>query len=579
MLCGPPTLGQGMVDTANSKVPRPTYKREVIASEAVVASNHPLASAAGAELLAAGGNAVDAAVATLFALSVVEPMMVSPFGAGFFLIRDGRSGDVVFLDNYATVPAAAQPTMYEPVPDSLEYETVDDANSVGYRAVATPGALKGWVHAVEHYGRMPLSRLIEPAIRCATDGFVASAYLVNLIRDSASAIERFPATAEVFLPDGAPPRAGQLIRRLAFARTLRQIADEGADTLYTGALARAIVADMQANGGLITLEDLADYRVYERAPVRGEYRGYQIVSAAPPSSGGTHIVQMLNLLSAFPVGGEGLKFGEPGYVHLLAESFKIAFADRREYMADPDRVHVPVDELISTAYADRRRAEIDPTRACGHVAGQFAEVSRFMGGEGSNTTHCTVIDADGTIVSATQTLQSAFGSKVTAAGTGMLLNNHMSLMDPLPGNTNSIAPGKRVLSSMAPTIVLRAGRPFAALGTPGGKRIFGAVAQALLNIIDHGMSLQAAVEAPRVWTEGAQLEIERGFSDVHALRSALEALGHHVTIVDKVAGGMNGVLVDADGWLHGAACWRADGVPIGISGGAAKASLESGVPR
>jgi gamma-glutamyltranspeptidase/glutathione hydrolase len=201
-----------------------------------------------------------------------------------------------------------------------------------------------------------------------------------------------------------------------------------------------------------------------------------------------------------------------------------------------------------------------------------------MGGEGSNTTHCTVIDADGSVVSATQTLQSAFGSKVTAAGTGMLLNNHMSLMDPVPGNTNSIAAGKRVLSSMAPTIVLRDGQPCVALGTPGGKRIFGAVAQALLNVIDHDMPLQAAVEAPRLWTEGAQLELERGFPDVHALRTALESLGHRVTLVDKVAGGMNGVLVDSQGWLHGAACWRADGVPIGISGGLARPSTESGVP-
>ena len=202
-----------------------------------------------------------------------------------------------------------------------------------------------------------------------------------------------------------------------------------------------------------------------------------------------------------------------------------------------------------------------------------------MGGEGSSTTHCTVIDADGTLVSTTQTLQSAFGSKVTTPGTGMLLDNHMSLMDPVPGNPNSIAPGKRVLSSMSPTIVLRAGRPFVALGTPGGKRIVGAVAQALLNVVDHRMTLQEAVEAPRVWTEGAQLELEEGFPDVRGLKVALEALGHPVTIVEKVAGGMNGVLVDDEGWLPRAACWRADGVPIGISGGAARPSTESGVPR
>jgi gamma-glutamyltranspeptidase/glutathione hydrolase len=556
-----------------------TYKREVIASQAVVASNHPLASVAGTEVLAAGGNAVDAAVATLFALSVVEPMMVSPFGAGFFIIRDGRSGDVVFIDNYASVPAAATPAMFDAVPGSLDYETVGAANSVGYRAVATPGALKGWAHAVERYGRLPLARLVEPAIRLATDGYPASGYLAMLIGDSASELAQFPASADVFLAAGRPPEVGRMIRPTAFARTLRQIAAEGADTLYAGALARTIVRDVQANGGLMSLEDLADYRVVERTPVRGEYRGHEIISTAPPSSGGTHIVQMLNLLSGFAVGAPGLEFGTPASIHLLAECFKIVFADRRAYMADPDRVHVPVDELISNTYADRRRAEIDPHHARDHAAGQFVEVARFMGGEGSNTTHCTVVDAEGSIVSATQTLQSAFGSKVTAADTGMLLNNHMSLMDPVPGNTNSIEPGKRVLSSMAPTIVLREGRPVLALGTPGGKRIFGAVAQALLDVIDHRMTLQEAVEAPRVWTEGAQLELESGFADATGLKRELEARGHVVTLVEKVAGGMNGVLIDDEGWLHGAACWRADGVPIGISGGPARESRESGVPR
>jgi gamma-glutamyltranspeptidase/glutathione hydrolase len=556
-----------------------TYKREVIASGAIVASNHPLASAAGIEVLCSGGNAVDAAVATLFALSVVEPMMVSPFGAGFFLIRDGRTGDVVFIDNYATVPGTARPDMFEPIPGSLDYETLDHSNSVGYRSVATPGALKGWAHAVEHFGRLPLAALIQPAIRYATTGFAASAYLAQLIADSADALAGFPDSAAIFLPDGRPPRVGQPIVRTAYARTLAQIAFEGAETMYTGSLARTIVADMQASGGLVTLDDLADYSVRERAPVRGAYRGFEILSAAPPSSGGTHILQMLNLLGAYPIGRDSLAFGEPEYVHLLAETLKIAFADRRQYMADPDRVHVPVKELVSLDYAARRRAEIEPAHARDHAAGRFAEVARFMGGEGSNTTHCTVIDAEGTVVSTTQTLQSAFGSKVTTPRTGMLLNNHMSLMDPTPGNTNSIEPGKRVLSSMSPTIVLREGRPFFALGTPGGKRIFGAVAQALLNVIDHHMTLQEAVEAPRVWTEGAQLELESGFPNVADLQARLESFGHLVAIVDKVAGGMNGVLVDEQGWLQGAACWRADGVPIGISGGSARPSLESGVPN
>jgi gamma-glutamyltranspeptidase/glutathione hydrolase len=530
-------------------------------------------------MLMRGGNAVDAAVATLFALSVVEPMMVSPFGAGFFVIRDGRSGAVATIDNYATVPLAATPDMFEPVLGSLDYETVGQENDVGYKAVATPGALKGWAHAVARYGRLPLAETIEPAIRYAAGGFAASAYLVQIIADTRDALARFPATAEIFLPGGRPPAVGQRIVRADYARTLRQIAEEGPETLYTGALARAVAADMAANGGLITLEDLAGYRIHEREPVRGDYRGHEIVSMAPPSSGGTHIVQLLNLLEGYDIGRGDLAFGTPAYLHLFAEALKIAFADRRRYMADPERVAVPVALLTSKAYAARRRADIDPARARDQAAGELTEVATFLGGEGANTTHLTVMDDEGTIVSATQTLNSGFGSKVTVPGTGMLLDNCMVLMDPTPGRTNSIEGGKRILSSMSPTLVLRGGAPRLALGTPGGKRIFAAVTQAILNVIDHGMTLQEAVEAPRAWTQGAALELEEGFPDLDALRAALRDRGHDVAVVPKVAGGMNGVLVDDEGLLHGAACWRADGVPIGVSGGPARPSSTSGVPE
>jgi gamma-glutamyltranspeptidase / glutathione hydrolase len=556
----------------------PLYKREVVASRAVVTSNHPLASSAGAEMLVRGGNAVDAAVATVFALTVVEPMMVTPFGAGFFNIRDGRTGDVITIDNYCVVPFDARPDMFEPVPGSLDYEVVGRGNDIGYQAVATPGNLKGWAHAVERYGRLPWATLIEPAIRFAEQGFAASEYLVRIITDQREAIARFPATAEIFLPGGEPPAVGQRIVRTDYGRTLRQIATEGADAMYSGSLARRICDDMAANGGLITMADLAAYRIHEREPVRGTYRGYEVVSMGPPSSGGTHIVQILNLLEGFAVGRGDLAFGTPGYVHLFAEALKIAFADRRRYMADPERVHVPVRQLTSKEYADRRRAEIDPRRAGNPAHGEFAEVASFMGGEGANTTHLTVIDDEGTIVTATQTAQSAFGAKVTTPGTGMILNNCMLLMDPVPGRTNSIEGGKRILSSMSPTIVLRDGQPFMALGTPGGKRIFAAVTQAILNVIDHGMTLQEAVEAPRVWTQGAALELETAFPNLEELRAALGALGHETLPVLKVAGGMNGVLRDAEGMLHGAACWRADGVPLGVSGGPALPVASSGVP-
>jgi gamma-glutamyltranspeptidase/glutathione hydrolase len=568
-----------MISAQPGRVTIAIFKQEVIASRAVVAANHPLASVAGAEILALGGNAVDAAVATLFALSVVEPMMVSPFGAGFFVIRDGRSGDVATIDNYATVPARATPAMFDPITDSLDYETVGKANDIGYRAVAVPGALKGWAHAVARFGRLPFARLLEPAIRLAAGGFPASAYLIAMIEDGREALARFPASAEIFLPGGRVPAVGQQIVRADYARTLRQIADEGPETLYTGPLARVIADDMAANGGLITRDDLAGYRVVEREPVRSTYRGHEIISMAPPSSGGTHIAQILNLLEGYAVGQDDLRFGTAGYQHLFAEALKIAFADRRRYMGDPETTPVPVAWLTSKGYADERRAGIDLARARDHAAGEQAEAARFLGGEGANTTHLTVIDDEGTIVSTTQTLNSAFGSKVTCPGTGMLLDNCMVLMDPVPGRANSIAGGKRILSSMSPTIVLRDGAPFMALGTPGGKRIFAAVAQAIINVIDHGMTLQEAVEAPRCWTQGADLELERDFPNLDALQAALIERGHRITLVDKVAGGMNGVQVTPDGLLHGAACWRADGVPLGISGGTARPSATSGVPQ
>ena len=537
-------------------------KAEVVASRGVVTSNHPLASNAGIEMLARGGNAVDAAVATLFALTVVEPMMVSVFGAGFFVIRDGATGTVVTLDNYATCPAAATATMYTPIPDPVEWLAERDANRIGHKAVGVPGALKGWAEALRRFGRLSLADVMAPAIRFAADGYPASPYLVQSITETAAALARFPASAAVFLPDGAPPKPGTMIVRSDYAETLRAIAISGPDALYRGPIGELVAADMAANGGLITMDDLANYQVIEREPVRGTYRGHEVVSMGPVSSGGTHIIEMLNTLSGYDLAASG--FGTARTIHLMAEALRIAFADWNRFMADPATTDVPVAWLTSMAYADERRAEIDPERATPHTAG------RYPGMEGMNTTHVTTADADGMFVSTTQTLNRLFGSKVTTPGTGMLLNDNMSLMNPTPGTTNSIAGGKRTLSCMSPTLVLKDGEPLMALGTPGGRRIFGSVMQGIINVLDHGMTLQEAVEAPRIWTEGPTLEVEDRFPDLAALVASLEAMGHRVQVVPKVAGGMNGVLRDeTTGMLRGAACWRADGTPIGISGGPA----------
>ncbi|MGH2352987.1 MAG: gamma-glutamyltransferase [Chloroflexota bacterium] len=548
-----------------------TRKQAVVASEFVIVSNHPLASAAGMETFARGGNAVDAAIATAFALTVVEPMMVSIFGAGMILLRDGATGEMVNVDNYAVAPRAARSDLYRPLGEGEPFAVEGRENEIGYRAVGVPGSLPAWCVLLAERGRLSLPDVMAPAIRYAGQGFAVSPYLAHCIATSAGDLARSPASAEVFLPGGASSKAGERLVRRDYARTLEHIAADGPVVFTEGAIAEAVAADMAANGGLITMDDLASYRFERRAPVRGTYRGYEIVSAAPTSSGGTHIVQALNILEGFDLASSG--FGTAETIHLLAETLKIAFADRAAFMGDPAFVDVPLEWLTSKAYADERRRGIDTRRAGQLPAGRRPAPAS----ESANTTHLTAMDGAGSVVAMTQTLHGLFGSKVTVPGTGMLLNNTMWLFDPHPGRPNSIAPGKRMLSSMSPTVVLKDGRPFFALGTPGGTRIFPAVLQAIVNVVDHGMTLQEAVEAPRIWTSGDALEVETGVPE--PIRQQLTERGYKVKVVARVAGGMNGVLCDpGTGLLSGAACWRADGTPLGMSGGFTDRVGAAGVP-
>lgn len=555
-----------------------TIKQEVTASKGVVVTNHPLASAAGVQVMAGGGNAFDATVASLFALTVVEPMMVSMFGAGFFVYRDGVTGEIGTLDNYAVAPVAAEETMYTPVedrrPDQYIFETVGRRNMVGHLSVATPGALKGWEHMLRKHGSLSLREAMAPAIRLARDGYRATPYLAYMVEYTRRDLALFEDTAKTFLPGGKPIRAGDLVTMPEYAETLETVSRKGSDHLYRGDLGRAVGDDMEDHGGILTMEDLEAYQVHERPPVTGTYRGgYRVASMAPGSSGGTHIIQMLNMLERFDVAGLG--FGSADHIHLFAEVLKLAFADRQRYMGDPWRVPVPVGGLTSKKYAAER------VKLIGEASGtyMFGDPSAYQM-ESQNTTHVSVMDDRGNMVAATQTLFAVFGSCVTAPGTGMLLNNCMGLFDPRPGRANSVAGGKRMLSSMAPTIVLRDGAPFMCLGSPGGTRIFPAICQALVNVIDFGMSVQQAVEAPRVWTMGVPGTPEgRLHAEPELSEETLEELrrrGHDIFLVPKVAGGMNGVMVGPDGLMHGAACWRADGTPMGVSGGeaAAKALMD-----
>ena len=538
-------------------------KQPATGSKGMVVTNHPLASGAGAQILLGGGNAIDAAVSALFVLTVVEPMMVGITGGGLAHIRLA-DGTHTVLDGLSIAARAARPDMYRTVSDVLpDYqETMGRENHRGPLAVAVPGALAGWCAALDRFGTISLDDALASAIAIAERGFTTTPYLTTCAGDCAPDLLRDPTLGPMFVPDGAPIAAGTKLRRPDYAESLRLIARRGPAALYDGPLGTALAAFMASEGGLIDAGDLAAYAVVEREPIRGRYRGYEIIGPPPPSSAGVHITQMLNLLEGFDV--RGLGFGTADGVHLLAEVLKIAFADRAVATADPAFVEVPVEHLTSRAYADQRRPEIDLRRAGRHGPG-------LARSDGTDTTHLTVADAQGNVVASTQTINSLFGARVAVPGTGLILNNYMFNFDPHPGHALSIQPGKRVFTSMAPMMALREGTLAYALGLPGALRIFPSAMQALINLIDHGMSLQQAVEAPRVFTQGHLLELETKLFD--RLAPELAIRGHNVAEMPRIAGGMNAIAFRPDGTLEGAACWRADGTPVAVAGGLARAGV------
>ena len=551
-----PTISRGAPFTCR--------KRPATGSRGMVVTNHPLASGAAVQMLLEGGNAIDAAVAALFTLTVVEPMMVGVLGGGMAHVRTA-DGVHAIVDGLSTAPLAARADMYEPLSSELAHyrDTRGQANEFGALAVAVPGALAGWCHLLATRGTMALTDVLEPAIRLASRGFTVTPYLATNAANFAPRLAEDAGLAALFLPGGRPIAAGARLVQDDYASTLREIARRGPAALHDGPLGRALVEELAARGGVLAHDDLATYRARERDPIRGTYRGWEVIGPPPPASAGVHIVQMLNILEGFDIAAAG--FGTAAGIHLVAEALDIAFADRSFATADPDFVDVPVERLVSRAYAAERRARIDPARAQAWGPG----LPRH---ESADTTHVTVADADGNVVASTQTINGLFGACLQVRGTGMIANNYMYNFDPHPGHALSIAPGKRVFTSMAPMMLLRDGAPRVALGLPGGLRIFPSAFQAILNLVDHGMSLQEAVEAPRVWTEGGVLELEETIPE--PVGAALEAMGHRVQRVPRVAGGMNAIGFGAgDGLLTGAACWRADGTPIAIAGGLAQAGV------
>jgi gamma-glutamyltranspeptidase/glutathione hydrolase len=496
----------------------------------MVTSASAIASQAGADVLAAGGNAVDAAIATGLALAVTYPTAGNIGGGGFMVIRfpDGRATTIDFREK---APAAAHPDMF--VDSAGTYSSRIHHNT--HVSVGVPGTVAGFALAHRKYGSREWRTLVEPSVRLASDGFVVPTGLAASLRGAQGKLGRFPASqAAYYKADGSPYAAGERLVLGDLGRTLARIRDQARDGFYRGETARLIAAEMRANGGLITEADLAAYEAAEREPVRGNYRGYEIISMPPPSSGGVAIVTMLNILEGFDVAAGGHNGAR--HLHLLTESMRRAFRDRAQHIGDPDFVTVPVERLTSKAHASTLRATIDTVRA---TRSQVADVVADW--ESDETTHYSVVDKDGMAVSVTYTLEAGYGLGAVVAGAGFLLNNEMGDFNGKPGLTdttgligtaaNVARPGKRMLSSMSPAIVARDGELVAVVGSPGGRTIINTVLQVIVNLIDFRMPVQAAVDAPRAhhqWLPD-RLSIEAN-GVTPAVQAQLEAMGHTVRV-------------------------------------------------
>ncbi len=518
----------------------------VTGARAMVVTAHPLASQVGVDILKQGGNAIDAAVAVGFALAVVLPDAGNIGGGGFIVYREA-GGRVRTLDYREAAPRGATRDMYL---DSLG--NVTEQSVTGHLAVGVPGSVAGMHDAWKAHGQLAWAAVLAPAVRLARDGHAIDSARSDDIRDDAERLGRFPTSHGQFLPGGRPPAAGTLWKQPDLARTLQMISDSGPDAFYRGPIARLIVAEMQRGGGLITLEDLKRYRAKWRTPMQLSYRGHTIYSMPPPSSGGVTMGQILNIMEGFDTLPP---LGSAGYGHRVAEAMRRAFQDRNRWLGDPDFVDMPLERLLSKSYAAGLRAQIDLQRATPTTPPEAS--SR----EGSHTTHYSIVDAEGNAASVTTTLNNGFGSAVTVTGAGFLLNDEMDDFTSAPGKpnmyglvqgeANAIAPGKRMLSAMTPSIVLdHDGKLLMVVGTPGGPTIITTVSQVILNALDHGMSLPQAVEAPRVHHQALPdvLRYEReGLSD--ATVSALRGMGHQVEMRRGTSGIVAAIMRTATGWV------------------------------
>ena len=519
----------------------------------MVVTNHFLASEIGRDVLAQGGNAIDATVATAFALAVVLPS-AGNIGGGGFIVYHGADGHITSFNFREKAPMAASSTMFL----DEHGEIRDRSNHDGILSVGVPGTVAGLVLAHERLGSMEWAALLEPALRLAEDGFTLSwgmEWFLNWVVDNQ---EEYASTARVFSRDGERYRPGDLLRQQDLAHTLRRIQQDSHDGFYSGETARLVGEYMRDHGGLITEEDLARYKAVEQPPTHGTYRGHDVYSMAPPSSGGTVLTEMLNILEGYEL--KALGHNSAQYLHLLTEAMRRAYADRARYLGDPDfNPDMPVELLTSKEYASRLRKSIELSRASASDSIWFND--RF---ESPETTHISIVDGQGNAVSMTYTLEHSYGSKIVVDGAGFLLNNEMGDFNPVPGRTTStgiigtranlVEPEKRMLSSMTPTIVAKNGKPLLVIGTPGGRTIINTVLQVILNVIDHGMDVAAAVEAGRIhhqWLPDTTRFEKWAISP--DTRRMYEAMGHAVKLRES-QGSANGILIDrAKGLLYGAA--------------------------
>ena len=523
-----------------------TRNPQVTSTHGMVASAHALASQAGLEMLKAGGNAVDAAVAAAFVIGVVEPNATGIGGEGMLVLYRADTRKAVAIDYRSTAPIAAKSRGAVP--------------GTGHAAVAVPGTVAGLSLALEKYGTMKLARVLEPAIRVARDGFAVTSTLNAAITDNFEEISKNEALARIVCPSGLPLDVGAVLRNPDLSRTLSTIAEQGPDAFYRGPIAEKIAAEMRARGGLITREDLAAYRAIERAPIEGDYRGHHLVSAPPPV-GGLAVVEILQTLEQFDL--SKVPQFSTAHVHLFCEAMRRGFADWSTYVGDPGFVEVPVAGLLSKAYAKKRAAEIKLDAVSASVAP--GEPEKPMS---PSTTSLSVVDAAGNMVALTQTISEFFGAKVAIEGTGIILNNELKNFS--ARGANAMAPGKRMRTTIAPTIIVKDGKAFATIGTPGAARIISTMTLLVSNLVDYKMGIQEAIEAPRFFARDASgqeatIDIEpRLPADTKA---GLVKMGYTLRPqrdFDLFFGGAQGIIIDPKtGMRVGGADPRRDGAVVG----------------